>query len=136
MVRNKNIALCIILSLFSCGIYGVFWYVALTDDVNEVTGEDGPSGWLCVLFSILTCGIYDFFWAHQQGEKLDRSRTASGASFGNLGMLYMGLKLGAYVAVLFGIFASGGVLSGLVGNINVIIMALMQDEVNKYVPTK
>lgn len=136
MVSQRNIPLCIILSICTCGIYTVLWYVFLTDDVTEVTGEEGPSGWLSILFSILSCGMYDFFWAFKQGEKLDKSRLANGATFGNLAMLYMGMKLAAYVILLFGVIATDGFFSGMVGNVNVIILALMQDEVNKYVPAK
>lgn len=44
MVKNRNIALCIILSLVTCGIYGWYWFVCLTDDTNTISGEPGTSG--------------------------------------------------------------------------------------------
>ena len=38
MVTQRNIALCIILSIVTCGIYGLIWLVFLTDDTNTVCG--------------------------------------------------------------------------------------------------
>ena len=34
MATNRNIALCIIFSLLTCGIYGLYWFVKLTDELN------------------------------------------------------------------------------------------------------
>ena len=32
MVQQKNIALCIVLSLVTCGIYGIYWFITLVND--------------------------------------------------------------------------------------------------------
>ena len=37
MVRPRSIPLSIVLSIITCGIYGIYWFVSLTDEVNEVT---------------------------------------------------------------------------------------------------
>lgn len=45
MVQNRSIAVCIILSIVTCGIYGLYWFVCLTDDANTVSGDvNGTSG--------------------------------------------------------------------------------------------
>lgn len=44
MVRPRSIPLCIVLSIITCGIYFIYWFVCVTDDVNEVTQEYDTSG--------------------------------------------------------------------------------------------
>ena len=38
MIERRNIAVCIVLTLVTCGIYGIYWIVCLTNDVNTVSG--------------------------------------------------------------------------------------------------
>ena len=35
VVQNKSLATCIILSLVTCGIYGIIWFINMVDDVNR-----------------------------------------------------------------------------------------------------
>ena len=114
-VTQRNIALCIVLSIVTCGIYGLYWLVVLNDDVNTVTGKPGTSGGMVLLLTIVTCGIYGLYWAYKMGEKLDQARTEHGATTGSLPILYLVLNL-------FGL--------------NIVTWALMQSEVNKYVPAE
>ena len=45
MIERRNIAVCIVLTLVTCGIYGIYWIVCLTNDVNTVSGDvNGTSG--------------------------------------------------------------------------------------------
>ena len=43
MIQQRNIALCIILSIVTCGIYGIIWFIKLTDETNMVTPPN-PAG--------------------------------------------------------------------------------------------
>lgn len=38
-IEQRNIALCIILSIITCGIYGLYWIYKLTEDVNTLKGD-------------------------------------------------------------------------------------------------
>ena len=74
MIQQRNIAVCIILSIVTCGIYGLYWLFTLNEDTNNASREPQPvSGGMVILLSIVTCGIYAFIWAYKQGEKLDRA---------------------------------------------------------------
>lgn len=88
-VQQRNIALCIILSLVTCGIYGLYWFVCLTEDTNAVAGESGTSGVMALVFTIITCGIYGLYWAYKCGEKLDKAKANRGISASNGGILYL-----------------------------------------------
>lgn len=113
MVKQRSVGLCIVLSIITCGIYGLYWLVCLNDDVNTVTGKPGTSGGMVLLFTILTCGLYGIYWAYKMGEKLDQARTEHGAPTGSLAILYLVLDL-------FGL--------------SIVAWALIQSEINKYVP--
>lgn len=71
LVKNRSIALSIILSIITCGIYGLFWYAFMVDDANKVSGEyDSTSGGLTILYSLLTCGLYKIYWSYKVGKQL------------------------------------------------------------------
>lgn len=108
-VQQRNIALCIILSLVTCGIYGLYWFVCLTDDTNAVANEEGTSGVMALVLTIVTCGIYGLYWAYKCGEKLDQAKVSRGLSASNGGVLYL-------ILYIFG---------------GIIAYALIQNELNK-----
>lgn len=111
MIERRNIAVCIVLTLVTCGIYGIYWIVCLTNDVNTVSGDvNGTSSGMVVLLTIVTCGIYGIYWAYKQGEKLDFTKNNRGIPSSNSGVLYLILQ----------IFGFG-----------IIAYALMQNELNK-----
>lgn len=37
MIQPRSVPLCIVLSIITCGLYGLYWFVCLTNEVNEVT---------------------------------------------------------------------------------------------------
>ena len=56
-VEERNIAVCIILSLVTCGIYGLYWFVCLTEDTNAAANDEGTSGVMALVFTLITCRI-------------------------------------------------------------------------------
>ena len=59
MIQRRSIAMCIVLSLVTCGIYGIYWFICLTNDCNAVSNDpDGTSGGVAFLLTLITCGIY------------------------------------------------------------------------------
>jgi len=110
MIKQKSIPMCIILSIVTCGIYGIIWFISLTDDTNTACGKPGTSGGMAFLLSIITLGIYLLYWTYKQGEKLDEAKQAKGIPSGNSGILYLLLSI-------FGL--------------SIIAYALMQDSLNK-----
>lgn len=72
MIKNRNIALCIILSIITCGIYGIYWFICLNNDMNELVEDDyQTSGGMAFLFTILTCGIYGIYWVYKMSVKMN-----------------------------------------------------------------
>lgn len=74
MIKNRNIALAVIFSILTCGIYGLYWLVKLNNDMCALTPDDSyqTGGGMVLLLTIITCGIYGWFWAYKMGCKMDR----------------------------------------------------------------
>jgi hypothetical protein len=109
---QRNIAVAIVLSIVTCGIYGIVWLVDMANQINEVSGDpNGTSGGMVVLLSIVTCGIYMFYWLYKTGENLHKAKMQRGIySDSNSGILYL-------VLAIFGLA--------------IVSYALIQNELNK-----
>ena len=109
---KRNIGVCILLSIVTCGIYGIIWLVQMVDELNAAAGEtDATSGIMVFLLSLVTCNIYSWYWFYKAGELVNRaSGTRGGAQDQNRGILYLILSIIGF---------------------NIISMALIQDELNK-----
>ena len=71
-ITGRNIAVAIILSLVTCGIYGIYWFIVVTDETNQLSGRpNDTSGIVSFLLTLVTCGIYGWYWAYKLGEKTD-----------------------------------------------------------------
>lgn len=68
---NRNLPLAVILTFVTCGIYGLYWFVVLTDEVNRISMHynDTP-GVMALIFTIVTCGLYGIYWAYRLGVKV------------------------------------------------------------------
>ncbi|MBE5934581.1 MAG: DUF4234 domain-containing protein [Lachnospiraceae bacterium] len=89
MIERRDVAKCIILSLVTCGIYGIFWFIKMTDDSNQVGTTQTASGGMAFLFTLITCGIYGWYWAYKLGQKIDEAKGTDG----NSGILYVILNI-------------------------------------------
>ena len=95
-ITQRNIALCIVLSIITCGIYGIVWLVSMANDLNVAARKPSDtSGGMVFLLSIITCGIYMYYWLYKAGEKVsDAKRYATGmVGDKNNGVLYLVLAI-------------------------------------------
>ena len=83
------------MSIVTCGIYSLYWFIVVTDDAKNVSNDvEGASGGTALLLSIITCNIYGFYWAYKQGERLDNARYMRGmAGGGNSNILFLLLQI-------------------------------------------
>ncbi len=80
MGTNRNIAVCILLSLVTCGIYGIYWFIKLNDEINSLSGQEGKSGGMVILLTMVTFGVYGIIWYYQMGKKIDIIKGQPGGS--------------------------------------------------------
>ncbi len=111
---NRNIALCVVLSIVTLGIYEIYWCYKMNDEIAAVAGKPPiVSGGTFILLTIVTCGIYYLYWCYKQGEYMTEALSARGQVAGNLSTLYLLLA-----------FFTGGIIAS----------ALMQNDLNKFYP--
>lgn len=54
----RNIAIAIILTIVTCGIYGIYWFIVLTNETNEAACEpNGTSGGIAFLLTLVTAAF-------------------------------------------------------------------------------
>ncbi len=111
MKQNRSVAMCIVLSLVTCGIYALYWMYCIHQDVQEVSGNPMQTeGGMVIVLTFVTCGIYGIYWCYKMGQLLDEARGTPG---GSQSIAYLLLSL-------FGL--------------NIIAFALMQSELNRFSP--
>ncbi len=108
--KTRSIALCIIFSIITCGIYAWYWLYKINEEVNDLAGEpNATSGGLVILFSIITCNIYMWFWLYKMGDRVGVIKQKMNRPAGSDSVLYL-------ILAIFGL--------------NIVAFALMQDAIN------
>lgn len=115
MISTRNVGLAILFTILSCGIYGIYWFVKLTDESTELSGIESTSGIMAFIFSILTCGIYSIFWAYNMGKKLSDAQGRNGLHGGDNSALFLILSI-------FGL--------------QIVVYAIAQSDINRIVESK
>ena len=95
VVQNRSIAVAIILSIITCGIYSIVWFVGMVNDVNRVCNDEKSSqgGGTVFLLTLITCGIYGLVWFYQAGGRMSRAGQKYGMTISDNGVLYLVLML-------------------------------------------
>lgn len=105
-IEKRDIAMAIVLTIVTCGIYGFYWMYCLNDEIKQLSGDvESPDGTMVIVFSIITCGIYSLFWYYKMGENCDKIKGGS-----NTSIIYL----------VLGIFGMG-----------IVNYCLIQDTINK-----
>lgn len=87
MVKKRNIVISVILSFLTCGLYGLYWIIKVTNEMNTLLyKKDATGGFMSVVFTVITFGIYGFLWAYRLGENVDNLKRNPG---GNSALLYL-----------------------------------------------
>jgi len=90
MKEEKNIVLNIVLTVITCGIYGLVWFVQMTDDAKELSNDtEMVSGGLAVLLTIITCGLYGFYWCYKMGKMIASAQSSLGLNANDNSILYI-----------------------------------------------
>ena len=94
MINKRDLAVAIILSIVTCGIYGIYWFIVLTDDVRTASEDSSfPSGGIAFLLTIVTCGIYGIYWAYKMGELMKTAQSKRNMPVKDNSVLYLILQL-------------------------------------------
>ncbi len=113
-MEKKNIALYIVLSIVTCGIFHLVWIAMMANDLRTLAAEEEKmSGGLIVLLTIVTCGIFLYVWYYQAGDSINRAKALRNIpADSSMGIAYL----------LLGIFGLG-----------IVSDALIQSEINNMI---
>ncbi len=89
MIAKRDVALAIVFTLITCGIYGIYWFVVMTDESNRVSGDNTTSGGMALLLTIVTCGIYGIYWNYKMGKKMYEAGQKYGKSISDNSVVYL-----------------------------------------------
>lgn len=112
IMKKRDIALSLVLSIVTCGIYYIYWMIVITDDIADASGDHSISGGMTFLLSLITCGIYSVYWAYKMGQNITIAKQ-------NRGIVSYGQDM-AIIYLLLQIFGFG-----------IINCCIMQSELNK-----
>lgn len=90
---KRDIAVSVILSIITCGIYGIYWFICLTDEVNAASNEKDTTGGVAFLLTLVTCGIYGIYWAYRIGQKLVVAAKNENRTISDNSIIYLVLQL-------------------------------------------
>jgi len=93
MIQKKNIVTWILISLFTCGIGGIIWFIQITDDMRTASGDSRLSGVSALLLTLVTCGIYGFYWAYLMGKAQAVVKQRRGLPAEDSSILYLVLQV-------------------------------------------
>lgn len=110
MIKERSVAVALILTILTCGLYGLYWLVCLNDELNALSdNKNDTSGGVVLLLSLITCGIYSWYWLFKSGEKVDALKVKRGVPTSYSALLYLVLGLFGFTIISY---------------------ALIQDEIN------
>ena len=112
-ITKRDIAVAVILSIVTCGIYGLYWFVVLSEDVNTLTDDHSTSGATALILSIVTCGIFGIYWIYKLGKRVIDYERAHGEENVDESIIVL--------YVVLQVFGWG-----------IVTYALLQDKLNKY----
>lgn len=110
MVDKRSVAASVILTIVTCGIYGIYWFIVLTNDIGRLSNDHSFTGGKNFLLCIVTCGIWSFVWAYQVGQHLAEAQRQRGYTPTDNSVIYI-------VLTIFGL--------------GIVVNALAQSDVNK-----
>ena len=74
-MRERNIILNLILTVITCGLYGLYWQSSVTNELQEKSGRQvTATGGLAALYTFVTCSIYFYYWLYKTGALVSELR--------------------------------------------------------------
>lgn len=92
-IEERNIAIAIMLSFITCGIYGIYWFVKMTDEAKQLSSSDNAGGGLAFVYTLITCGIYMIYWNYKMGKNMYEAGQKYGINIEDNSIIYLVLSL-------------------------------------------
>jgi hypothetical protein len=92
-----NIPLYLVLSLFTCFLFDLYWNYRQMQACNDLLGRDEFRYWLWLFLCIITLGLYHFYYQYQMGAAIVEIQERRGLPVSD------GLPLMSVIAAIMGV---------------------------------
>ena len=99
-IEERNIVVYLLLTLITCGIFGIYWMVVILKDIATTSGED-INPWMVILLSIITCGIYGIYFSYQMGKYMVKAGENYNVKIEDNSILYLILTIFGFGIVTY-----------------------------------
>ena len=93
MIQKRDIAMNVVLTVVTCGIYGLVWFVQITNDMRKASGDETLKGGMDLLLGIITCGIWYIYWAYKMGQAATKALEKANLPTNDNAILYLVIQL-------------------------------------------
>ena len=89
-----NIAVAIILTIITCGLYGLYWQYRQMAALNQFFGREEYNFGMWLLLSIITCGIFAMYYEYKMADGINEIKEFRGRRVdGNLPLICLLLTI-------------------------------------------
>ena len=99
-IEERNIVVYLLLTLVTCGIFGIYWMIVILKDIATTSGED-INPWMVILLSIITCGIYGIYFSYQMGKYMVKAGENYNVKIEDNSILYLILTIFGFGIVTY-----------------------------------
>lgn len=93
-MRSRDIVPAVILTIITCGIYGIYWMSVVNDESKRAANDStGASGITFVLLLLFTCDIYPIYWNYMMGKRMQTAMQNAGLPAEDRSIIYLVLTL-------------------------------------------
>lgn len=69
-IEKREIALAILFSFLTCGIYMLYWLYKVSEETRLLTNDTNGSAGMDLVLEIVTFGLYGYFVLYQCGKRM------------------------------------------------------------------
>lgn len=114
--EERGVAVAILLTVLTCGIYGLVWLYKMGDELNSHQGKGRISAGVDVLLCLVTCGLWFIYLMYKYPSVLHDISVEEGGPVVDVTVICLVL------ALLGGFIPFGGLIA----------VAILQGEINKH----
>lgn len=114
-MTRRSVAVVVLLSFITCGIYWFWWIYATTDELKRVTGHPDLNPVVDLVLCIVTCSLWGIYVEYRNAAVVHQEMVKAGRNHEDRSIIILVLNLATFVVGLTGFVA----------------IALLQEELNK-----
>lgn len=88
---RRNVGSCVILTILTCGIFGIVWLTKICKDLGRLHGDENPVGSEVLLFIFVP--FYSVYWGYSKGKQMFEDSKKRGGNLTDRKYVYLFMNL-------------------------------------------